>query len=272
MGPVGYPAAMSSSLFPSGAIIGVIHLPPLPGSPRPGPAREALVDRALYDADALARGGAAGCIIENLGDAPFAPDAVEPHVVAWMAVLASAVSQRFDGALRLGINVLRNAGLEALGVASAVGADFVRVNVLSGAMVTDQGIIQGRARELMLYRRRLEHPCLVAADVLVKHASPIGELQVEQAARDAFHRAGADMLIASGAGTGLPTDPARLAAVRQAVPTAPLWLGSGLTPDNAARYRPHCDAAIVGTWLHCDADLRQPLDVARVREVVAAFS
>jgi membrane complex biogenesis BtpA family protein len=262
---------MPAQLVPAGAVIGVIHLPPLPGSPRPGPEREALLDRALYDAEALAQGGAAGCVIENLGDAPFAPDRVEPHVVAHMAVIASAVTPRFGRTLRIGINVLRNAGLDALGVASAVGADFVRINVLSGAMVTDQGLIQGQARELMLYRRRLGLGCMVAADVLVKHASPLGELGIEQAARDTFHRGGADVLIVTGAGTGLATDPQRLAQARQAVPTAPLWLGSGLTPDNAARYRPHCDAAIVGTWLHRDADLTQPLEAARVRRVVEAF-
>ena len=249
----------------------MIHLPPLPGSPRSGPTPQALLDRALHDADALAEGGAAGCIIENLGDAPFAPDAAEPHVVAHLAVLAHGVRQRFGDRLRVGINVLRNGALEALGVASAVGADFIRVNVLAGAMVTDQGVIQGQARRVMLYRRRLELDCAVAADVMVKHASPLGQLEIEQAARDAFLRAGADVLIVTGAGTGFPADPARLRAVRQAVPTAPLWLGSGLTPANAALYRPHCDAAIVGTWLHRDGQLDLPLDVQRVRDVVEAF-
>ena len=229
------------------------------------------MDRALFDADALATGGAAGCIIENLGDAPFATTAVEPHVVAHMAVIAAAIIERFGGGLRVGINVLRNAGLDALGVASAVGADFVRINVLSGAMVTDQGIIQGQARELMLYRRRLGLDCRVAADILVKHASPIGDLSIQQAARDAYHRAGADTLIVTGAGTGLAADPARLQAARLAVPEAPLWLGSGLTPDNASLYRPHCDAAIVGTYLHRDGRLDQPLEVGRVRAVVGAF-
>jgi membrane complex biogenesis BtpA family protein len=262
---------MSRSLVPAGAVIGVVHLPPLPGSPRPGPPRQALIDRALADAEALAAGGAAGCVIENLGDAPFSASTVEPHVVAHMAVIAVAIAQRFGDRLRIGVNVLRNAGLEALGIASAIQADFIRVNVLSGAMVTDQGIIQGQARELMLYRRRLGHPCQVAADVLVKHASPIGELDIQQAARDTFHRGGADVLIVTGAGTGLAADPQRLASARQAVPGAPLWLGSGLTPDNAAAYRPHCDAAIVGTWLHRDADLSQPLEAARVRRVVEAF-
>ncbi len=206
-----------------------------------------------------------------MGDAPFATSAVEPHVVAHVAVIAAAVSQRFGSSLCLGINLLRNAALDAVGVASAVGAAFVRINVLAGAMVTDQGVIEGQAREVMLYRRRLGADCLVAADVLVKHASPLAPLDVQQAARDTFLRAGADILVVTGPGTGLEADPARLEAVREAVPSAPLWLGSGLTTGNASRYRASCDAAIVGTCLHHDADIARPLCVDRVRAVVEAF-
>ncbi|MFH1468561.1 MAG: BtpA/SgcQ family protein, partial [Pseudomonadota bacterium] len=213
---------MPALLFPPRAIIGVLHLPPLPGGPRPGPAPAALLDHALRDAEALAEGGARGCVVENLGDAPFAPDAVEPHVVAHMAVIAAAVVRRFGDVLKVGVNVLRNATLDSLGVASAAGADFVRVNVLSGAMVTDQGLIQGRAREALLYRRRLGCACLVAADVLVKHASPLAPLDIRQAARDSFLRGGADALIVTGPGTGFAADPGRLEAVRAAVPEAPL--------------------------------------------------
>jgi len=262
---------MPSVLLPPRSLIGVLHLPPLPGSPRPGPPAAAVLDRALRDAEALAAGGAAGCVVENLGDAPFAPDRVEPHVVAHMAVIAAEVVRRFGSTLRVGVNVLRNAALDALGVASAAGADFVRINVLSGAMVTDQGLVQGAAREALLYRRRLGLSCLVAADVLVKHASPLAPLDVGQAARDAYRRAGADVLIVTGAGTGIEADPARLTAVRAAVPEAPLWLGSGLTPANAACYSPLCDAAIAGTWLHRDADLAAPLCPDRVRRLVEAF-
>ncbi|MFH1463708.1 MAG: BtpA/SgcQ family protein, partial [Pseudomonadota bacterium] len=94
---------------------------------------------------------------------------------------------------------------------------------------------------------------------------------IRQAARDSFLRGGADALIVTGPGTGFAADPGRLEAVRAAVPEAPLWLGSGLTPENAGRYAPLCDAAIAGTWLHEGADLTAPLDVERVRRLVGAF-
>ncbi len=100
-------------------------------------------DLLLRDADLLAEGGVHGLMMENFGDVPFFPGRVPTHVAAHMTALAFEVRRRID--LPLGINVLRNDGVTALAVAHASGASFIRVNVLCGARVTDQGIIQGIA-------------------------------------------------------------------------------------------------------------------------------
>ena len=252
-------------------LIGVVHLPPLPGAPAPSPGLQACLDRALLDAEALARGGASGVIVENLGDAPFEPGAVEPHVVAMLAVIARAIRQRFGDVLAVGVNALRSDALGALGAAAAAGAQFVRVNVHTGAMVTDQGLIQGRARETLLYRQRVAPGVGIAADVLVKHAVPLGPMDLAQVARDTWHRGRASALIVTGSGTGQPTDPADLHRVREAVPDCVLWLGSGLSPEGVPAVRGALDAAIVGTWLHRGADLSAPLDPERVRRLVGAL-
>lgn len=262
---------MPTSL-PQGSLLGVIHLPPLPGAPHPGPDPAALLDRVDRDAGALLQGGARGCILENYGDHPFSAGRVEPHVVSWMAVLARQARHRLGPDLLLGINVLRNDPLAALAVASAAGADFIRVNVHTGAMVTDQGLIQGRARHTLLYRRRLGLDCFVAADVLVKHAAPLAGADLEQAVRDTHRRAGAEVLILTGNATGAPAVPAHLLRARRAAPGARIWLGSGLTPENAPRYRDHCHAAIVGTWLHQGSDIGAPLCPDRVRQAVRALA
>src|SRR4029079_6682135 len=115
-------------------VIGMLHLAPLPGSARYGGSIAAIRDRLLADAAALASGGVHGLMIENFGDVPFYPQRVPAHVVAQMTVLAVEVRRRFD--LPLGINVLRNDGCSALAVAHAVGAEFIRVNILCGARVT----------------------------------------------------------------------------------------------------------------------------------------
>lgn len=250
-------------------LVGVLHLPALPGALAEGPGLQAVLDGAMRDAAVLAMGGATGVIVENLGDAPFAKDHLEPHVAAMLAVIAREVRARFD--LEVGVNALRNDGLSALGAAAASGADFVRINVLTGVMVTDQGLVEGRAREVQLYRKRVAPECRVVADVLVKHASPLGPVDLGQVAHDTFHRARADVLVVTGSGTGQPTDLGQIAELRAAVPEAPVWVGSGVTPDTAEQVAELADGAIVGTWFHRDSELSAPLDLQRVRAVAAAF-
>ncbi len=255
----------------SPALIGVLHLAALPGAPRPGPALSDIVTRAVADARALRDGGADGLILENFGDAPFTAGRVDAITVAAMTRVTLAVREAVPDLL-VGVNVLRNDAVSALSIAAATGASFVRVNVLSGAMVTDQGVITGCARELILARRLLAPEVSVVADVMVKHAVPLGDLRLEDAARDAWERGGADALIVTGAATGHGVNPDDLDRVRAAIPmappfaprSAPVWIGSGLDPERARAWRGRYDAAIVGTWLHTDGRIDAPLDPARV--------
>ncbi len=254
-----------AGLFTCGSprLVGVVHLLPLPGSPAPSPGLSEVIGRAVADARALWQGGAHGLIVENLGDAPYALDRVAPWVVAAMTRVVLAVRAEVPE-LHLGVNVLRNDALAALSVAAAVEADFIRVNVHVGAMVTDQGLVQGRARETLLERRRLGATTRIAADVLVKHAEPLGQPDLGQVAADTVLRGRADALIITGSGTGRPLDPGHLEEVRARLPHTPLWAGSGVDPERAGQLGPLVDAAIVGTWLHRDAQLDAPLDAERV--------
>lgn len=258
-------------------LVGVLHLLPLPAAPVASPGFQAVCDRALADAEALVRGGVRVAILENLGDAPFRADAVDPHVPAMLAVLGARIRATFGEALTLGYNVLRNDGRSALAAAAAGHGAFVRVNVLSGATWADQGLIQGRAHDLLRYRRELGcapdqgHPVRVFADVLVKHGVPAGERDVRELARDTAHRGGADGLIVTGARTGAPTDPERVAAVVEAAPGVPVWIGSGATPASLPGLARVAHGAIVGTWLHRDGALEAPLDADRVARVVGAL-
>lgn len=249
-------------------LIGVVHLLPLPGAPVPSPGIDAVCARARQDAQALVAGGADGIIVENLGDAPFSAEGGDAITVAAMTRACLAVREVAPD-LGLGVNVLRNDALAAMSVAAVVGAAFVRVNVHVGAMVTDQGVVTGRARDTLLLRRRLDAAQVrVAADVHVKHARPLTDESLEQAALDTWKRGRADALIVSGSGTGQPTSVEDVRRVRASARCA-LWIGSGVTPERAAMLGEHADVAIVGTWLHEDADLGRPLDpsrVARMRE------
>ncbi len=252
------------------AFVGVVHLLPLPAGPRVSPGFAAVRARALEDAAALADGGAHAAILENFGDAPFPAGPVDPHVVAFVGALASEIAARHP-TLALGINLLRNDARAAMGVAAASGAAFVRVNVHVGAMVTDQGLLQGDAHGTLRYRRELGADVGIAADVLVKHAVPLGPAEVGPVAADTFLRGGADVLIVTGQGTGHAADPARAAEVRRAVPTAKVWVGSGVSEATAALWREAGHGAIVGTALHADGDIHAPLSAARVARMARAL-
>jgi uncharacterized protein len=123
-------------------VIGMIHLPGLPGSPRCSMTIGGIRDWALREAEALVAGGVDGLMVENFGDSPFFPGKVRIHTIANMRVIAYEVRSRFR--LPLGLNTLRNDGIGSVAVSAAVGADFIRVNVFTGARVTDQESCRAR--------------------------------------------------------------------------------------------------------------------------------
>ena len=246
-------------------LVGVVHLLPLPGAPRAGRDLTPVLDAARRDAAALAEGCDA-VIVENFGDVPFHATRVPAETIAAMALSLAAVGEEL-GALPLGVNVLRNDAAAALGLCAATGASFFRVNVHTGAAVTDQGIIEGEADRTLRERARLAPDAALLADVHGKHASPLGRESIGRAALDALERGMADAVIVSGHGTGNSPSPEPLAEVRAAVGSRPVLIGSGLTPENAGSLLAHADGAIVGTWLKEEGRLERPVDRARVREL-----
>jgi membrane complex biogenesis BtpA family protein len=242
----------------------MLHLRPLPGSPQFGGSMPGIADAMLRDAEALVSGGVHGLMLENYGDVPFYPGAVPPHVIAHMTALAIQITRRFDSPL--GINVLRNDALGALSVAHAAGAAFIRVNILCGARVTDQGIIQGNAHELLRLRRTLgAEQIRVLADVDVKHSAPLAARVLEDEVDDTIHRGLADALIVSGAGTGKATDPEHARRIKAAAGDVPVLIGSGATTETIAALAPHCDGFIVGSAFKQAGSAVNPVDSARVR-------
>src|SRR5260370_23274311 len=199
-------------------LVGVILLRPLPGSPRWTGNLESVIRLAINDARAYEQGGVDALFLENFGDVPFTKGAVDPETVAAMAVAGRAVR----GAVKLpiGFNVLRNDARAALAICAACGGSFIRVNVHSGAMLTDQGIIEGNAYRPLRYRRNICPGAQIFADVHVKHAVPLGDWSLEDSAHDTLDRGLADALIISGVGTGRSAGPGACDGARAACPRA----------------------------------------------------
>ena len=251
-------------------LIGVIHLLPLPGSPRWAGDIQAVIDRAIEDARAYEQGGARAVIVENFGDLPFTKAAVPAETVAAMAVAGREVGKAIT--VSMGFNVLRNDAAAALALCAACGGKFIRVNIHVGAMLTDQGIIEGRAFETVRLRNQLAPGAEIWADVHVKHAVILGDWTLEQAARDTLERGLADGLIVSGQGTGHATELEHVQRVRNACPTGKVLIGSGVTTGNVSAFLPYIDGAIVGTSLKVDGLTGKAVDPKRVRALAKAMS
>jgi len=250
-------------------LFGVLHLLPLPGSPRWRGNLESVIERAVKDARAYERGGAHALFIENFGDVPFTKSSVGPETIAAMTAAGRAV--RAAVKLPLGFNVLRNDPCAALALCAACNGSFIRVNVHTGAMLTDQGLIEGNAYYTLRYRRDICPAAQIFADVHVKHAVPLGQSSIESSARDTVERGLADALIVSGAGTGLAADLADLERVRHACPAARILIGSGVTLANLPDFLPVADGFIVGTSLKLAGKVSNPVDPKRVAAVARAI-
>ncbi|MTJ10172.1 photosystem I biogenesis protein BtpA [Anabaena sp. UHCC 0253] len=249
-------------------IIGVVHLLPLPTSPRWGGSLKAVIDRAEQEATALASGGVDGIIVENFFDAPFTKNQVDPAVVSAMTVVVQRIQNLVT--VPVGLNVLRNDGRSAIAIASCVKAQFVRINVLIGVMATDQGLIEGEAHQLLRYRRELGSDVKIFADVLVKHARPLSSPNLTVAVKDTIERGLADAVILSGWATGSPPDQEDLELASAAAAGTPVLIGSGASWENIGTLLQAANGVIVSSSLKRHGQIQQPIDPIRVSQFVEA--
>jgi membrane complex biogenesis BtpA family protein len=250
-------------------VIGVVHLLPLPTSPRWGGNLKAVIERAEQEAVALASGGAHGIIVENFFDAPFAKDRVDPAVVSAMTAIVLRLQHLVP--VPIGLNVLRNDARSAMAIAACTGVKFIRVNVLTGAMATDQGLIEGCAYDLLRYRRELGADVKIFADVLVKHARPLSSPNLTTAVTETIDRALADAVIISGWATGDPPTAEDVELAKAAAGDTPVLLGSGTSWENIGELIRFADGVIVASSIKRQGSIDKPVDPHRVGQFVEAM-
>ena len=247
-------------------LVGMVHLLPLPGSPRFGGSIDEVLATAADDARVLVDAGFPALMVENFGDVPFFAEEVPPETVAAMTLAVDRVS---TFGVAVGVNVLRNDALAAVGVAAATGAGFIRVNVLTGMMYTDQGPIVGRAAEVQRRKRDLVPDLEVWADVMVKHAIAPHGLDLGQVTADTAERGLADALVVSGTGTGAEANVDEARIVRESAPEGMrVVAGSGVTVENIDRILGAVHTIIVGSSIKVDADPDNRPDPLRAKAFV----
>ncbi|MBK9120751.1 MAG: BtpA/SgcQ family protein [Phycisphaerales bacterium] len=255
---------------PRKMIVGMIHVGALPGTPRAERSLPANITQAVAEARIYLEHGLDALLIENMHDVPYLRGAVGPEIVAGMTAVGVAV--RGVTTLPLGVQILAAANREALAVAQACGAEYVRVENFAYAHVADEGLMaEAEAGPLLRYRRAIGAESIaVIADVKKKHSSHAltADVDLAEAARttEFFGAAG---IIVTGAATATPTAEADVRAVRTAV-EIPVWIGSGVTPETLPGLWPLADVFVVGSFFKESGHWAQAVDPRRVAMLMAA--
>jgi membrane complex biogenesis BtpA family protein len=253
-------------------LIGMVHVGALPGTPRAEKPIRDLIDQAIFEAQILANTGFDAIIIENMHDAPYVNGPHGPEITSAMTAIVGAVRAAIAPSIRLGVQILSRGEKEALAVAHATGADFIRCENFVFAHVADEGLLaHAAAGPLLRYRRNIGATnVLILADIQKKHASHA--ITADLSLADLAHGAeffGADAVIVTGTVTGQPTDPLDVEVARKAT-RLPIVVGSGVTPDTVATLFAHADALIVGTAIKHDAHWSNAVDPIRAQQMVDA--
>lgn len=256
---------------PQPALIAMIHVGALPGTPRHDQSIAELTRTAVDEARIYAAAGVDAILLENMHDLPYLNRRVGPEIVASMTAICAAV--RAAVALPMGVQILAGANRAAIAVAYATGCAFVRCEGFVFGHVADEGMMNADAGRLLRFRRAIGADHLaILADVKKKHASHAltADIDIADTAR-AAEWCGAAGVIVTGTATGLPTDPAEVQRVKSAV-NLPILVGSGVTPDNVAAVARHADGLIVGSFFKRNGQWHESVDAARVEALLRALS
>ena len=224
-------------------IIGMIHLPPLPGY---AGARgiDYAIRHAVADLRVLEEGGVDGVLVENEYDRPHRVSAA-PETIAAMTRVTRAIVEESDS-LVVGCEILLNDPEASLAVAKAAGAAFIRTDYFVDRMTRPEfGEFHIDPDALIAYRDRIgADDVLILADIQVKYATMIAPRSLRESATLARAK-GADAVVVTGGESGHAPSVQHL---REASGCGvPVLIGSGLDSRNAATLLAECDGAIVGT-------------------------
>jgi membrane complex biogenesis BtpA family protein len=252
------------------ALIGMVHLHALPGTPKSKKTPQQIIDTAINEANTLVEYGFDAVLLENMHDTPYMLREVGPEIVATMTVAMHAVVDSVD--VPVGIQILAGANKAALAVAHATGAHFIRAEGFAFASIADEGLMDvADAGPLLRERRRIDaDEIAILADIQKKHSSHAitSDLSIGDHARGADFM-GADGVIVTGNHTGHAVDITHLQEVRGAT-ELPLLVGSGVTPENVNQVFEYADAAIVGSSIKKNGDWSQMLDSSRCHALLDA--
>lgn len=251
------------------AIIAMAHFPPMPGQPLydADGGVQALYDAVGRDVEILARSGVDGVMFCNEGDRPYRTQ-VGPEVPAVMAMVITELRRELP--IPFGVDILWDP-LAAIGLAQAVGANFVR-EVFTGAYAGDFGVWNTDPAQSLSYRRQIGADGVkLFFNVNAEFAAPLAVRDIGLTARSAVLSSLADAVCVSGVVTGTDVDVTQLRAAKQAVgPDIAVIANTGVRPETVGQMLEIADGCIVGTSLKRDGNTWNEVDPNRVERLLAA--
>lgn len=243
-------------------ILGMVHFPPLPGSPLYDEEKgmKYIREIACRDADALLEAGFDGIVFSNEGCRPY-QSKVDNITVAAMSATIRECSEKFD--VPFGLSVLADPQA-AIAIGAAVEADFVRI-FLSWVYVGDWGIVDPDASKLLRLRRNLSASNMKIIANICGHTEPLGGRKLEDIARGAVKFGLADAVCLAGSTAGSEICEKDLLDARAGSCGKPVIAGTGVKEENLERMSKLCDGIIMGTSLKIDRDTFNPIDINRAK-------
>ncbi|ABN69548.1 photosystem I assembly BtpA [Staphylothermus marinus F1] len=247
-------------------LYGMIHLPPLPNSPQySGEKIDVILEYAINEAEKLVEAGFDGVIIENYMDYPFPVYEKDPVKLGFIEYIARRIREEFPNIL-IGLNILRNSGLESIDIACRNNLDFIRVNVYMETVLAPEGIIKPLAYEIMKYKMQKKCNVKIYADVNVKHSQPL--MNYTMVLRNTCSRGLVDGVIVSGEHTGYATPVSRVYVAKRICNGKEVIVGSGVNYQNIGLYIGLADAVIVGTSIKNEGITTNPVNLQKAMYLV----
>lgn len=246
-------------------VIGMIHVDPLPGTPKFKNDVKKIITKAIAEAKIYKDGGIDIIAIENMHDVPYLKREVGHEISTLMSVISYEVKNKTG--LPTGIQILAGANKEALAAANAAGIDFIRAEGFIFAHVADEGLIESDAGELLRYRKQIGAERIkVFTDVKKKHSSHsiTSDINIVETAKAAEFFL-SDGLIVTGVSTGEEADIEEIKRVKKNS-TLPVLIGSGLTEKNIGKYYQYADAFIIGSFFKKGGNWENKVDGKRVSD------
>jgi uncharacterized protein len=251
-------------------LIAMIALRPLPGTyDYNGESLKEIEKQAVYEALILKAAGINSVMVQNVNDLPSKRE-VGQEIIAYMTNICRAVKDAVGDDCKVGISILKNEGAGSVAVADAIGADYVRLKVYVGAMISSEGITVGCIEEVLEMKKRIGSQVELWADIYDRSGVPLGTMKLEEACEQGINKGKLNRLIITG--KSIDESIEWIKRVKKALPNSRVLLGGSATPQNLRTVLEVCDGVIVGSYLKKGGIMINTLDENRLAEFMNAYN